>query len=232
MAKQEDEVIMRLPCSRRARVVELTARGDGLMMGAGFGGGMINSFWHDCVRGEIIRYLRRKGKDKTENYVNRMRDFYIDSRCGRAPRGRLRELANELILAICDDYHPCECPKRVRLPATSFCETQYVRRACSEPTQQTAQQQHDESESHRKKNDEFRNPWQLSARKLGKTGLTPASFVCYSCYQDRLATSPHLCGVPDTTGADKDWLIKNTCNKGKGHTGKHWCRRNKQQFYW
>ena len=43
-----------------------------------------------------MQYLRRMGKADNDHYVNCMDDFYIDARCGSAPRKQLGELAHEL----------------------------------------------------------------------------------------------------------------------------------------
>ena len=170
-------LVEQLPKERQQRVIALAYEGTGLLSGYGFTG-MINGFWGDCVRGEIVRYLRRTEKLKDDNsYCNRMDDFYIDTRCGKAPRKQLSTLANELILAICDDYKPCAI--------------------CGTATTETAQWHHD----HRGKKGEpnYRKDWKLSERKLANRNLTGESYVCYFCYQNKLATKPEL---DETTATD------------------------------
>jgi hypothetical protein len=179
-----DETLKLLPKKKQSLVAQLVGEGNGLLAGAGFDGGMLNSFWYDCARGEIIRYRRRIGLDKEDRYVNCMSDFYIDSRCGRAPRKELERLKDELILAISDDTHPCSCPIRKSYPRSNYDDgDRHYWSTCGEPTRRTAQQWHDECEKSRIEKDENRTPWTLSEKKLKSRSLTPSSFVCYSCYR-------------------------------------------------
>jgi hypothetical protein len=177
------EEIKRLPKKRQDHVMSLYAQGCGLLEGAGFGGGMINSFWGDCVRGEIKRYLRSKGIEKETGYCNKMSDFYIDSRCGRAPRKQLDELEDELVLAINDNFHPCECQIRKSHKDYYDNSTHYFYNGCRRPTDKTAKQRQAERGPERE-------IWQLSEKKLSNHSVEPSSFVCYYCWQDRLVRIP------------------------------------------
>lgn len=173
-----DELVKYLPEDNRNRIISLAGEGQGLLDGADFGHGMISSFWGDCVSGEIVNYLRRIGKETEEGYCNTIHDFYIDTRCGHAPRKQLRALQNELDLAINADRKPCAI--------------------CGTATAKTAQRQHEEQQAAIVRANETRikegkspNPlWNLSDKKLTNRNLTKDSYVCYFCYQNKLATIP------------------------------------------
>lgn len=154
-----DELVKLLPEEGQATIIKLASQGDGLLQGAGFGGGMINSFWHDCIKGEIVRFLVRTGKAEHEGYQNKISDFYIDDRCGRAPRGQLNALRDELKLAINDDYKPCAI--------------------CGKPTDKTVIEQHDDRHESTKE-------WELSEKRMANRGVSKTSPCCYYCYQNKL----------------------------------------------
>lgn len=182
-----EELVKFLPKDRQPEVIRLAYSASGLIEGAGFVG-MIYGFWGDCVRGEIINYLRRTDKLKDDNsYCNSISDFYIDARCGKAPRKEIREYQNKLKLAIGDDLKPC-----------AICET---------ATRKTAQQQHKEQQAAIVKANEVRikegespnSLWNLSDKKLANRNLTKDSYVCYLCYQNKLAT------IPKEATSQKQW---------------------------
>ncbi len=154
------ELVMKLPEERRAEILQLAAEGNGALAAAGFGNGIINSFWNDCVKGEVHNYLRRIGKEANEGgYHNDIYDFYLDNRVGRAPRKLMRELQDALKLAINEDYKPCIM--------------------CKRPTNKTVIQQHE----NRGKD---RETWELSEKRMINRGITPSDYSCYSCYQNEL----------------------------------------------
>lgn len=170
-----DRLVSLLPKSNteRDRIIPLAYNGAGAIETV-FGKGMIYSFWLDCIEGEIERYLRRKGLENGKGYSNTIHDFYIDTRCGRAPRKHLRSLQNELDLAINDDRKACSI--------------------CGTATSKTAEQQHKDTlvsnKEWNKRNGKTSPEWRLSEKKLSNRNLTAQSYVCYFCYQNELATIP------------------------------------------
>ena len=155
------------------QVDDLCHNADMEMARHNFDGGMIHSFFYDCVAGGIIR-----ARSKPQDYVNTFYDFYIDMRCGRggsSTQDEVHKILRVIELLVDKKKHKCSL--------------------CDSNTEKTAEQQIEEvtdvRENHykrwgKKQGEDKPKKAGLSERRLQNRGITKKNYVCYTCCQNKL----------------------------------------------
>lgn len=167
------ETLKLLKPKQRKEIKELCYQADMEFARVSLDGGMVHSFFYDCIDGGIKRL-----KTKPKRYVNKFNDFYIDSRVrGCNAQGKINKIINEIVLIIDKTQHLC---------SVSGCDNLTENKAKEQIKEVTCVRLNHYRKWGKEQGEEKPKEAELSERRLQNRGLTKESYVCYYCCQNKL----------------------------------------------
>lgn len=168
-----DEAMTLLTRKERKEVEVLSHNADMEFARNDFDGGMIHSFFYDCVAGGILR-----ARTKPKNYVNTFYDFYIDMRCGRgyySTQKAIIEILRKIELIVDKTKKPC-----------SLCEENTDKTTEQQIKKVTEMRNNHYEKWGKERGEEKPKEAELSLIKLNNKNITKDNYVCYICCQNKL----------------------------------------------
>lgn len=167
------ETLKLLKPKQRTEVKELCHHADMEFARVNLDGGMVHSFFYDCVDGGIKRLIT-----KPKYYVNQFTDFYIDARVrGCNAQGKINSIITEIVLIVDKTQHLC---------SVSGCETLTEKKAKEQIKEVTCVRFNHYRKYGKEQGEENPKEAELSERRLQNRELTKESYVCYFCCQNKL----------------------------------------------